>query len=421
MRKKLTHNLGLKLAALLCAIGLWLVAVNINDPVTQNTYTVSVQLQNVNSFTNAGKYVEVLDDTDSIRVTVRASRSFFTSFSEKNIVATADLEEMTEDNLLPIEITTTKADSKIESIRKDKDYVKVNIENVMKLQKRISVKVVNEPGEGYLLGNISTDQNAVIISGPESIVEKIDSVAVEVNVDGATSDVNITLPIHLYDKEGHEVDDSKLTKSVQEVFTTASILQIKEVPIEYTVVGEPAEEYIFTGNFVKNPASVMIAAKPSVLRNVNSILVEGAVNLDGAAGNVEIAVGIKEYLPEGTILADNTNDGMVAVTALVEKEAVRIIDLPMEQIILTNVPEGYKAKLRGIVESTTVKLGGLASQLDAMDMAALQGTIDVGEYINRAGEENIAMGSHYPKASFVLPEYVYLKDDVNIHIVLEED
>ena len=112
---------------------------------------------------------------------------------------------------------------------------------------------------------------------------------------------------------------------------------------------------------------------------------------------------------------------MVSVTALVEKEAVRIIDLPMEQIILTNVPEGYKAKLRGIVESTTVKLGGLASQLDAMDIAALQGTIDVGEYINRAGEENIAMGSHYPKASFVLPEYVYLKEDVNIHIVLEED
>ncbi len=421
MRKKLTHNLGLKLAAVLCAIGLWLVAVNINDPVTQNTYTVPVQLQNLNTFTNAGKYVEVLDATDSVRVTVRASRSFFTNFSEKNISAIADLEEMTEDSLLPIEITTSKSDSKIESIRKDKDYVKVNIENVMKLQKRIGVKVVNQPGEGYLLGNISTDQNAVIISGPESVVELIDSVAVEVNVDGAASDVNITLPIHLYDKDGHEVDDDKLTKSVREVFTTVSILQKKEVPIEYTAIGEPAEGYIFTNQFVKNPDSVVIAAKPAVLRNVNSILVEDAVNLDNASANVEAVIALKDYLPDGTILAEGANDGMVSVTALVEKEAVRIVELPIEQIILTNIPEGYRAKLRGVVETTTVKLGGLASQLDAMDVMALQGTIDVGEYINRTGEDNITMGSHYPKAVFALPEYVYLKEDVNVHIVLEEE
>ena len=299
MKKKLTHNLGLKIASILIAICLWIIAVNINDPVSQRVYTVSVQLLNLNSLTNSGKYVEVVDNTDTVRVTVRASRSVFSDFSEKNIVATADINNMTEDNRLPIEVSSSKTGSKIESIKADKEYVEVNIEDMTKLQKRISVNVVNEPAEGYLLGSISTDQNAVIISGPESVVSQIASTSVEINVDGASSDVNITLPVHLYDANGREIDDDRLTKSVNEVFTTASILQKKEVPIEYTVAGEPAEGYIFTGELVRTPETVTIAAKPSVLKNVSSIAVEDALDISDAKADVERTVELKPYLPDG--------------------------------------------------------------------------------------------------------------------------
>lgn len=422
MKKKLTHNLGLKLAALFVACCLWLISMNINDPVSQRVYTVAVQLLNMNTLTSAGKYVEVLDDTDTIRVTVRASRSVFSDFSEKNIVATADVSEMTEGNLLPIAITTTKSDSKIESITADKEYVEVDIENVMKLQKRISVKVANEPAEGYLLGNISTDQNAVIISGPESIVSKIASTAVEINVDGATSDVNITLPVHLYDADGHEVDAAKLTKSVNEVFTTASILQTKEVPLEYTATGTPQEGYLFTNQFMTEPSMITIAGKASVLKNINSIVVEDAVNLDGATGNVTSEVELKQYLPDNTILADSGFDGTASVTAVVEEESIRSFDIPVENFEIINVPEGYVAELRGIEEFVHVKFGGLAMQLNGLDVASLAGTVDVSKHLELLEEtEEIIGGNYYVRASFDLPEYIYLKDGGTVHIVLEEE
>lgn len=422
MKKKLTHNLGLKLAALFCACCLWLICMNINDPVSQRVYTVAVQLLNMNTLTNAGKYVEVLDGTDSIRVTVRASRSVFSDFSEKNIVATADVSEMTDDNRLPIAITTTKSDSKIESIVADKEYVEVDIENVMKLQKRISVKVANEPAEGYLLGNISTDQNAVIITGPESIVSRIASTAVEINVDGATSDVNITLPVHLYDADGREVDDIKLKKSVSEVFTTASILQTKEIPIEYTVTGTPQEGYIFTNEYMKDPSTVMIAAKASVLKNINGIVIEDALDLNGATGNVTTEIELKRYLPDNVVLADSRFDGVATVTAVVEQETVRTIEVPIDRITLTNIPEGYEARFRGIEDYVLVKFAGLAVHLNKLDANALHGTIDVGAYLEQTelGAE-IMGGSYYPMASFELPEYVYVKDGGTVHIVLEEE
>lgn len=420
MKKKLTHNLGLKIASVLIAIGLWVIAININDPISQRVYTVSVQMLNLNTLTNSGKYVEVLDDTDMVRVTVRASRSVFSDFTEKNIVATADISQMTDDNKLPIEVTSNKTGSKIESITTDKEYVEVSIEDMVKLQKRISVEVLNEPAEGYLLGNISTDQNAVIISGPESVVDRIARTQVEINVDGATSDVNITLPVHMYDVDNREIDDERLTASVTEVFTTASILQIKEVPIEYSVKGEPAEGYLFADQYEKTPESVRIAAKPSVLKNVNAIVIEEAIDIDGARDNVEMTAELKPYLPDGVILADGSLSGTVSVTAVVEEEKTRIMEISYDRISLKNVPEGYNAKVKNTNETITVKVTGLPEQVDAITPERLEGSVDVSAYLLAGEGEEFGEGSYYPSVTFELPEYVKLKENVTIHMILEE-
>ena len=421
MKKKLTHNLGLKIASVLISIALWLVAVNINDPISQRVYTVSVQLLNMSTLTSSGKYVEVLDNTDTVRVTVRASRSVFSDFTEKNIVATADVSKLTEDNLLPIEVVSSKTGSKIESIKADKEFVEVRVEDMMKLQKRISVEVLNEPAEGYMLGTLSTDQNAVIISGPESVVERIARTQVEVNVDGATSDVNITLPVYLYDAEGRKIEDSRLSKSVNEVFTKAVVLQKKEVPIEYTVKGEPAEGYIFAGEFIKNPKTVVIAAKPSVLKNINSIIVDEGIDIEGADANVETTIELKKYLPDGVVLADGNSNGNVNVTAVIEEEKLRILEIPLEQITLSNVPDGYRARVRGLEDTIMIKLVGLPSQVDVVTEGNLQGNIDVTGYLLAGEGEDFTAGTYYPPVNFVLPQYVSLKENVSVQMILEEE
>lgn len=422
MKKRLTHNLGLKLAALFCACCLWLISMNINDPVTQRIYTVPVQLQNMNLLTNGGKYVEVLDNTDTIRVTVRASRSVFSDFSDKNIVAVADLSEMMEGSKVPIALTTTKSESKIESIIADTEYVEINIENMMKMQKRISVNVANAPAEGYLLGNISTDQNAVIISGPESVVDTIASTAVEINVDGATSDVNITLPVHLYDANGREIEDSRLTMSVTEVFTTAAILQTKVIPIEYTATGTPEEGYVFAGEMIREPENVTIAGKPAALKNVNSIQVEDVLDVTGATQNVTAQIELKQYLPDNTILADSQFDGMAKVTAIVEAETVRALEIPIDNITVTNVPEGYKAKIKVTDDLVSVKFAGWQSTVNGLDATQIYGTVDVAAFFEAAEEELVLEeGTYYPRTTFTLPEYVYVKEGGTVQLVLEEE
>ena len=56
MKNKLTHNLGLKILALVFSIGLWFVVNNITDPTIEKTFTnVPVEIINAEKVTNEGK------------------------------------------------------------------------------------------------------------------------------------------------------------------------------------------------------------------------------------------------------------------------------------------------------------------------------------------------------------------------------
>ena len=58
LAKKLTNNLGLKVLAVLFAIALWIVVVNIDDPVKPAQYTISVTQDNMDYLTSNGKYLD---------------------------------------------------------------------------------------------------------------------------------------------------------------------------------------------------------------------------------------------------------------------------------------------------------------------------------------------------------------------------
>ena len=68
LKDKWKNNLGLKILAVLFAIFLWWMVVNIDDPINKKTYAVDVTVTNPEVITNAGKSYQILDDTKSISV-----------------------------------------------------------------------------------------------------------------------------------------------------------------------------------------------------------------------------------------------------------------------------------------------------------------------------------------------------------------
>ncbi len=421
MKQKLTDNMGLKILAVLFSIVLWLIAINITDPVTQDSYNVTVQLQNLNSLTASGKYVEILDGTDSIRVTVRGSRTVLSSFSEKNIVATADVSKMNSDSQVPIDLSTTRISDKIESIKSDKQFVQLSVENVGKQQIPISVKVQNEPGDGYILGSATTAQNVVIISGPESLVNKVSYAAVEINVDGATSDVNISLPIHLYDSEDDIVDSTKITMSMSEVNTTASVLQTKQLPIICGVTGSILDGYALTGQIVCEPDTITVAGRSAQVKNLSSIEISDAIDVTGYDNSVTKQIDIRNYIPSGLTLVGGNEAGMISVTAYIEKEVEREFSVPINKIHITGTPEGYSAELAEHDDYVDITLRGLSSLLDSVDPDNIVGIVDVDKFMKDEKISELTSGNYMMQVEFTLPDGIKAAKEYRLRVKTTEE
>lgn len=96
MKNKLTRNIGLKIASVFFAIILWMVVTSVNNPINTKTYdNIPVKLLNTELITESGQIYEVLEDTDVIgRVTIRAPRTVLSEIKEENVIATADVAEL---------------------------------------------------------------------------------------------------------------------------------------------------------------------------------------------------------------------------------------------------------------------------------------------------------------------------------------
>lgn len=139
MKDKWKNNLGLKILAVLFAIFLWWIVVNIDDPIDSKTFTVDVAVTNPEVITNAGKSYQIVDSTKSVTVTVKARRKVLDEIKKSYIVATADLREM-QDTSVPIRVSITGFEGEYESVSANPQNIQVSVENTQK--KTFPIKLI---------------------------------------------------------------------------------------------------------------------------------------------------------------------------------------------------------------------------------------------------------------------------------------
>lgn len=184
MKNKLTRNIGLKLASVFLAVILWLVVNSINNPtLSENYYNIPITLLNTDLITDSGRVYKVLEGTDTLnRVTIRAPRSVLNEIKSENIVATADVNELSSLDTISVKLSTNIHSRDIISIVGSSDTVKLNIENTRSKTLALKATVSGEVESGYILGDVITAQNLVRISGPESVIEKVTRSGVDLSL-----------------------------------------------------------------------------------------------------------------------------------------------------------------------------------------------------------------------------------------------
>lgn len=423
MKNKLTRNWGLKLGSFIFAAILWLIVTNINDPVgTFRVYNVPVQIQNADLITNSGQIYEVLDNTDVIDVvTISAKRSIIDLLDENNIVAVADMNDLTSLNTIIIRLSTNKYNDKLESITGNIDSVKLNIENKMTKTLPLRTGTTGTVKDGYIVGDITTEQNLVEITGPESIISQIKRASATVNVSGFTNNIDTDAVVHLYDENDNEILSSSIVKNINKVRVNVDILQTKTIPINLNVTGTPARGYQATGEVVSTRDSVVIAGRAKTIENINSIdIPETVLDISGAVESLEKIINLNDYLPDGVILAEEGFQGRIQVTVTVEQEVDLPVAMPINRIHIINVPEGFEAKITEEGDTYSLTLVGLARDIEALDTTAIIAAVDVTAYIESRNMDNISEGTYMMELVFNLDETVALKEIVRVKVDVTE-
>lgn len=384
MKNKITKNWGLKLVSFLFATIVWIIVTNINDPIEPwSVSNVPVSIRNLDLITERGQTYEVLDNTDMIdTVMIYAKRSIIDSLSESNVVAIADVNDLTSLDTIPIKLYTSKYNDKLESIKGNIDSVKLNIEVKQTRSFPIRANAVGEVREGYIVGDVSAEQNLLRVSGPQSIVSQIARVQADVDVSSSTGNIRTDTDIRLYNEDGVEIKAANLERSISKVRVTVEILEKKTVPITYTVTGVPADGYRLTGETTSTRTNVIIAGKSNLVQNINAIEIpEGIIDVSDARENVTTLIDLKKHLPDGIVLAEDDFTGMIDVTVYVGQEMRRTFNVAVRNIRITGLPAGLKAEIIDPEDECSITLIGLADELDSVNVSALETNVDIAAWL----------------------------------------
>lgn len=369
-KQKWMDNIGLKIMALVIAVFLWMIVVNVDNPIKRQTYTdIPVTIVNDDVITQEGNVYQVVGN-QTVSVVVSAKRKTLQSINKNAIVATADIKEMDVDTgLVPIKVSISGYSSD-EYERAEAVPRNLQIKTEKTGKKVLSLVVVSsdQPRDGYVTGTMTVNPEKITITGAASRIEQVERAVAQINVSGLSKDKDIDAKLVLYDADGNTLDQSQISNNVGEdgITVHVEILKVKSVPVVFETSGDPAEGYRFT-RCISEPETIQICGREANLEQVREIIVPGTeLDIEGASDNVEKTIDITPYLPENIRLVDD-NSKNILVTAVVEENGTRTIQLLVSSIKINNLKDQLQVVYEPDAE-IEIQFSGDEDQLEKLDI-----------------------------------------------------
>lgn len=386
MKDKLFSNIGLKLLAVVFAFIVWVIVLNLDDYVVSKQISgIPVQMLNEDAITSQGQLYYVKSG-DTVNIIVKGRRSVIAELNADDFKASADLSQLSITNSVPIKVeAVNKNIASSISVSMTDSVVTVELEKEETSSVPVTVKVEGEAESGYTAGEPVTTPNLVNITGAVSVVDSIATAQVVVDVSGSTREVNTTGKLVFYDKDGHEVADSKITCDNDTIAVKIPIYKTKAVPVRVSTTGTPGDGYLI-GSIEYGPETVVVGAPNDELEALDEIVISD-VDISGATENYETNIDITPYLPDNVVLADKSNN-MINVRVLIEHNITRSISLNAGDITILNknedknyeisFPDGNVVEIVGLGDDISkVKGSDLKIKIDADSLSMGENTVEL--------------------------------------------
>lgn len=418
MKEKITNNLFLKILSLIVAIFIWLLVINVDNPIITKTFTVTdVQLLNEAYIDADGKMCMRDEEQQPIRVTIKAQRKILDDISVMDIRAVADLQQAVSLDTTPVMVPITASVGKIpaENIEVSPQNLSLHIEDKETQEFVVTVTTNNtRPDKGYEIGNLISNPEKLRITGPTSLINKIDKVVASVNVNGAVADVTKETDVTVIDKNGEEFSSQDMSYlNVSKVYVSARLWKVRtDVKISAECSGSPAEGYQIE-SVTTTPNVISVAGSDEALSALaeqnNTIWIPAdAIDVSGKDKDHEEKINISEYLPDGLKLtSDSSEDVFVHVNILPQGSSV--CEIPTKNIKVENIPEGMQAAFDAAQIEVRVKK--TKEDMDDLREKDIKASIDL---------KDKKEGSYELPVKIQIPEGYELVDDVTTGVEVSE-
>ncbi len=377
MNKYIMDNIWYKVLSLAIAVMVWLIILNIADPVTTRNFNdLEVQIINQSAITSINQVYEVVEG-DTVDFSVKGKASVINSLSISDFKAYADLSKLSPvyaadivvrcDGIQNVEIDTGNR------------MLIVKLEDIATKNVQVVVDTTGEVADGYYVDNYEVRPNIVTITGGVSKIEKVSSVKVTVDVSGAHKNfVEETVPIAL-DEDGNELDSSYFTYYNKDdvlidiVDVNIFINNTKMIPVKLDVTGEPGEGYVYNGEYEFAPETILVGGTNKALSRLDSVTIP--VDISGIVVDSEFDFIIQDYLPDNISLVSEEKN--VAVRIKLDTVEYRTIDIALGDIDVRNLPDGKYSEYINPDEIVRLSVKGTAEQIDGLTKDNVGAYIDL--------------------------------------------
>ena len=424
-KKKITDNLSLKIMSVAVAVVVWLIVVNIDNPVGTNYYTITnVELINkeyVESSDTIGKMCMPEENQDTVRVAITADKKTRDKIRVSDISAVADLQQAvsldTNPVMVPITVTCSVSGIGPGDIKVTPQNLSVNLD-----EKETQEFVVNvtrgdtKPGKDYEVGSLTANPEKVRITGPKSLVNKIDKVNAAIELNGKTQDFTQEVTLSIIDKNQEALSDSEMNslriENNAQVIVTAKLWKIRQgVKISAGYVGTPAEGYQ-AGMITTVPDTISVAGSTEGLEtlaaNDNVITIPSeSIDISGESSDVEKKISLKDLLPDNVKLTSDSSED-VWVTVSILPEGSREFSFPTKEIEVKNKPDDLQVTFETAQIAIRIKS-------DSKDLDDLDVTKDIKASIDLEDKEE---GNYEVPVTVSLPDGYEIVENVSTEVVI---
>ena len=366
----LFRNISLALLSVALAVTLWVFVTDRENPTEVQTFNGSIAVK----FVNAPNGLDVANASETtVRLRIEAPKNELSKLRPGDFEATVNLGGFPSGQVtVPVDATSTN--SRVHVIEVVPPRIDVTLESVRTKDVPVKVSLVGSPQQGFTASGETAQPSTATVSGPESLVALVDSVAAAVFLTGVHADVNEDrIDLKPRDARGGEISRVKVSPGVARV--SVNIVQrefTRTFVVSPTIAGQPAAGYNVTG-VNADPGIVSVTGTLDVLQSIDSVrgIATEEISIADARGDVVRTANL--VLPAGT-----RRQGPAGTAATALRVTVSIRPAKGEQTFrvvpqIRNVTAGLAVTQ---AEAVTVTLAGDVPTLQAITPQLIAVVVD---------------------------------------------